>query len=203
MGRQIGPRCKKCRRIGESVCGSQKCAIIKRNFPPGLHGANQFRRLSEFGLQLREKQKVKLIYGVQEKQFRNYYDKASSKHGNTGEELMLQLETRLDNAVFRAGFAETRRQARQLVTHGHFMVDGRRCDIPSRSLRIGEKIELREKSKKGKFYEEHAPYFKTYEAPKWLEVDKAKMSFAVAALPGKEDIQQNIAINLIVEFYSR
>lgn len=202
MGRYIGPRCKKCRRLGESVCGTQKCALTRRNTPPGMHGA-QYKRPSEYGLQLREKQKARALYGIQEKQFRNYYTAASKKQGNTSDTLIQLLESRLDNVVYRAGFAQTRRQARQLVSHGHFLVNGRRCDVPSMRVTVGDQIELRDKSKASPFFKETTPEMKSHVPPQWLTVDQKSTKVTVATLPGKEDFEQQIAINLIVEFYSR
>lgn len=203
MGRKREPRCKKCRRLGESVCGSAKCALTRRQYIPGVHGPKSRPRHSEYGTQLREKQKVKYLYGLMEKQFRNYYKSAIRKQGNTGEELMRMLEMRLDNAVYRAGYATTRRQARQLVSHGHFLVNGRRCDIPSRQLKVGDKIELREKSRKSDFFIQHEQETKMHEAPSWLHVDRGTHTITVQDKPIQEHFEQNIAVNLIIEFYSR
>lgn len=202
MGRYLGPKCKKCRRIGESVCGTAKCALLRRSAPPGIHGA-QRHRVSEYGLQLREKQKAKALFGILEKQFRNYYLKASARTGNTGELFLRLLEQRLDNVVYRAGFASTRRQARQLVSHGHFTVNGKRCDIPSRQVEGGDVIELREKSKKGAYIQSQVDAMKNHHAPKWLLVDNAQFKITVQSAPDMIDMELGIAINLIVEYYSR
>ncbi len=202
MGRYIGPKCKKCRRIGESVCGTAKCALLRRNTPPGIHGA-QRTRVSEYGLQLREKQKAKAIFGIMEKQFRNYYLKASARTGNTAELFLRLLEQRLDNVVYRAGFASTRRQARQLVSHGHFKVNGKRCDIPSRQVEGGDVIELRDKSKKGAYIQSQLDAMKNHHSPKWLLVDNKATTVTVQSTPDMMDMEQGIAINLIVEYYSR
>ncbi|PIW37458.1 MAG: 30S ribosomal protein S4 [Candidatus Kerfeldbacteria bacterium CG15_BIG_FIL_POST_REV_8_21_14_020_45_12] len=203
MGRYTGPKCKPCRRIGESVCGTQKCAVLRRSFIPGQHGPTSRPRLSEYGTQLREKQKARHLYGVLERQFRNYYEQASRAAGNTGELLLQLLERRLDNAVYRAGFAETRRQARQMVGHGHFNVNGRRVDIPSYKVSIGDVIVLRDKSQKSALFNDSEKDRKTHQAPKWLKVDMTKSTVEVTSLPNQEDFEQNIAINLIVEYYSR
>lgn len=204
MGRNLQPTCKTCRRIGESVCGRAKCAVIRRSYAPGAAGArNTRRRLSQYGLQLREKQKAKALYGVLEKQFSNYYKKASGKAGNTGDVLLGLLETRLDNVVYRAGYATTRRQARQLVTHGHFLVNGTRCDIPSRQVKEGDVIELREKSQGSAYFQQNYASLESAEVPTWLAVDAKKNMITVSGQPQKEDFEQGIAVNLIVEFYSR
>ncbi len=202
MARNLRPTCKTCRRIGESVCGKQKCAVIRRPFIPGQHGPKQGNRarLTEYGIQLREKQKAKALYGILEKQFSNYFKKASEASGNTASKFVELVETRLDNAVYRAGFADTRRQARQMVTHGHFLVNGRRCDIPSRAVRIGDVLELRPKSKTSNlFTERQVP---ETVAP-WLSVDRSNWKATVTALPAQEDFEQSVAMNLIIEFYSR
>lgn len=203
MARNLKPACKQCRRIGESVCGKQKCALTRRNSAPGMHGAQRRARLTEYGTQLREKQKAKAIFGVMEKQFRNYFETASSKHGNTTEMLLQLLEQRLDNVVYRAGFAETRRQARQLVAHGHFIVNGHRCDIPSRQIHTGDVIELRDKSKKGSYMNAQLAAWKNKQAPKWMQVDQNAFKITIQSAPSQEDMEQSIAVNLIVEFYSR
>lgn len=204
MARNLGPSCKVCRRLAESVCGKAKCAIIKRNYPPGQAGVRNPRpRLSQYAIQLREKQKAKAIYGLLERQFRNYYEQASKSKGNSGEMLLRLLETRLDNTVYRAGFAATRRQARQLVSHGHFEVNGRRCDIPSAHVRPGDVITLREKSQKGTYMNDRVPQMKMYEAPSWLQLDKKEMTVTVYQQPAQEHFEQNITVNLIIEYYSR
>lgn len=201
MGRNLRPTCKSCRRIGETVCGKAKCALTRRPFIPGQHGPKQGTpRLTEYGTQLREKQKAKALYGLMEKQFSNYFKAALQAQGNTSETFVKLLEQRLDNVVYRAGFAETRRQARQMVTHGHFMVNGRRCDIPSRQVTTGDVIELREKSKKSPLYTE-----KKLEDSNaaWLKVESGSWKITVQSTPTKEDFEQSVAMNLIIEFYSR
>ncbi|MBI2415080.1 MAG: 30S ribosomal protein S4 [Candidatus Kerfeldbacteria bacterium] len=203
MARNLKPRCKQCRRIGESICGSAKCALIRRNYAPGQHGLKRKPRLTEFGLQLREKQKAKIIYGILERQFRNYYRAASKQVGNTSEQLMQFLEGRLDNVVYRAGLAATRRQARQLVSHAHLLVNGVRCNIPSRQIKVGDIVTIRTQSSASKYFTDLANTIKMHQAPAWLEVDKTKYSIIVQNLPTAADAEQNIAVNLIVEYYSR
>lgn len=204
MGRNLGPSCRRCRRLGESVCGKAKCAVIKRNYPPGQAGVRTGqKRLTQYGLQLREKQKAKWMYGILERQFRNYYKKASRKSGNTGELILQMLELRLDNVAYRAGFATTRSQARQLVTHGHFIVNGVRCDIPSRQVEVGDSIELRPKSQKSKYFEQNDSEMKMYEPASWLTVDRKNWKVTVDSIPQIKDFEPNIEIHLIVEFYSR
>ena len=199
MARNIGPKWKRYRRLGLPVPGGKS----NRNYPPGQHGNKRKPRLTEYGLQLREKQKAKLIYGILERQFRSYYEVARKKTGNTGDILMTLLENRFDNIVYRAGFAKTREQARQLVTHGHFNVNGRKCNIPSRQLKSGDEVTLRDKSKGNSLFAQLATDMKMYEAPAWLTVNKDTYTIKVVALPTKEDIEQIITVNLIVEFYSR
>ncbi len=203
MARYTGPKCKRCRRLGESVCGKEKCAILRRSFIPGQHGPNSRPRLSEYGTQLREKQKMRYMYGVLEKQFRGYYKQATNAAGNTGEILQRLLEQRLDNVVYRSGYGSTRAQARQLVTHGHFLVNGRRCDIPSFQVSVNDVITIREKSRKSSFFTENEKALQAHQVPKWLKVDRTKSEIITVSLPDKEDFEQNIAINLIVEYYSR
>ncbi len=204
MGKTIlGSTCKTCRRIGESVCGKQKCALVRRPTAPGRPAGARPPRLTEYGIQLREKQKAKALFGVMEKQFRHYYEAASNKHGNTGQELLQLLEARLDNAVYRAGYAETRSQARQMVSHGHFTLNGRRVDIPSIEVKPGDVFEIREKSKKSPLFADLAKTLASHNVPKWLSIDKSTFVTSVQGTPDSEDVEQQITVNLIVEFYSR
>ncbi len=203
MARNLKPRCKACRRFGESVCGSAKCALIRRNYAPGQHGLKRKPRLTGFGTQLREKQKAKALYGILERQFRNYYRQASKTVGNTAELLLQKLESRLDNVVYRAGFAQTRRQARQLVTHGHVQVNGKKCNIPSRQLTMGEVIALRPNIVASNYAKAASMALKMHQAPAWLQVDKERFTAQVLALPVAADAEQSIAVNMIVEYYSR
>jgi small subunit ribosomal protein S4 len=192
-----------CRREGISVCGREKCALKRRPFVPGAHGPTSRTRPTSYGLQLREKQKAKRIYGVTERQFRRYFDDAAKKRGDTGEFLVRTLETRLDNVVYRLGFAKTRSQARQIVGHGHITVQGKKVDIPSFQVRSGEVIGVRTNSV-------DSPYFKTMrenlgksDVPGWLKLEASEMKGTVLSLPQDQDLTQPFEPKLIVEFYSR
>jgi small subunit ribosomal protein S4 len=180
---------------------SKQNAFKKRKYPPGQHGRSSFRSLSEFGKQLQEKQKARFMFGITEKQFRKYYDKASTMEGVKGEQLMQLLERRLDNVVFRSGLATTRRQARQLVTHGHFELNGRRVDIPSIQVAIGDKIVIRTKSQKSPLFTEVKKAKDS--SVKWVNADNGKLAIEVLALPDKDDTEQLINSQMIVEFYSK
>lgn len=206
MARYTGPSCRLCRREGQKLflkgerCYSGKCAIDKRNYAPGQHGQSR-KKISEYGLQLREKQKAKRFYGMLETQFRNLFDKAAKKKGITGENLLIMLETRLDNVVFRMGFASSRKEARQLVTHGHFTLNGKKVDIPSLEVKAGDVIKVKEKS-------QNSPKFKEIKdmaisVPAWITVDVEKLEGKVVAIPRREDIDTPIAEHLIVELYSK
>ncbi|GAB4480546.1 MAG: 30S ribosomal protein S4 [Anaerolineae bacterium] len=189
-----------------SRCLSPKCAIERRNYPPGQHGKEKaFRRgrASDFSLQLREKQKVRRIYGVLERQFRRYYRDALRRPGLTGTNLLIMLETRLDNVVYRMGFAESRAQARQLVSHGHFLVNGRRTDVPSYLLRPGDKIEVREGSRKRTYFKDLREVMADWSVPQWLSRDVSALRGEVVRLPERTDIEMTINEQLIVEYYNR
>lgn len=200
--RYTGPKAKLCRRLGVNLFGTEKYTKILRNRQgkPGMHGA-KFSKKSEFGRQLEEKQKARYIFGVTEKQSRRYMQKASAQQGDTGENYLRLFERRLDNVVYVSQLALTRPQARQMVSHGHFKVNGRRVDIPSIMVRPGDKIELVDKFKKSPLYADLAKV-KDY-SPKWLTVDLKKISIDVLALPEKDDLEKSIDSQLIVEFYSR
>lgn len=209
MGRYTDSVCRQCRREGEKLflkgdrCYSEKCAVERRPFPPGSHGQGRRQKPSEYGLQLREKQKTRRVYGVLEKQFRNYFAAADRQQGITGENLLVLLERRLDNVVFRLGFAASRKEARQLVNHGHFTVNGRKVSIPSYLIRVGDVIQVKEGSKESpKFAEikEQAAY-KT--PPEWLSVDVENLTGTVLAYPIREQIDTAVNEQLIVELYSR
>jgi small subunit ribosomal protein S4 len=201
--------CRLCRREGMKLflkgpkCFSEKCPVEKRNFAPGQHGKDRKAKVVGYGLQLREKQKAKRIYFTLENQFRNYFEKAAKAKGVTGERLLQQLEGRLDNVVFRLGFAVARRQARQLVRHGHITVNGRKVNIPSYQVSVGDEIVLREKSRalplvlQAKEFSSHQP------APNWLEIDRENFKGRVTALPKREDINLPLNEQLIVELYSK
>lgn len=203
MARNLKPACKQCRRIGESVCGKAKCAITKRNYPPGQHGLKNKRRLTEYGLQLREKQKAKLLYGILERQFAKYYVTATRQEGNTGDLLLRLLENRFDNVIYRSGYATTRRQARQLVTHGHFQINGVNCNVPSRVVKVGDVITIKPSSQKSEYFKEVPNAMKMHDVPGWLEVSADTLTAKVQAIPTPADAEQSIAVNLIVEYYSR
>ena len=208
MSRYTDANCKLCRREGQKLllkgerCYSSKCAIERRNYAPGQHGQAR-KKMSDYGLQLREKQKAKRFYGVQETQFRNLFEKASKRHGKTGENLMILLETRLDNVVFRLGFAASRKEARQLVTHGHFTVNGHKADIPSMELKAGDVITVREESRASAKIKELIEGMDSRIAPKWLVVDKEAVKATVDTLPKREDIDFPFEEQLIVELYSK
>ncbi|NBG88987.1 30S ribosomal protein S4 [Isachenkonia alkalipeptolytica] len=207
MARYTGPSCRLCRREGEKLylkgdrCYTDKCAVGKRSYAPGQHGTSR-KKLSNYGLQLREKQKAKRFYGLLESQFRKYFEMADRKTGVTGENLLSILESRLDNTVFRMGFATSRKEARQLVTHGHFTINGKKVDIPSYLVSVGDVITVKEKSKASNKFKEIAEGSKGT-APQWLTVEAEKLEGKVVALPSRDDIDLPIAENLIVELYSK
>jgi small subunit ribosomal protein S4 len=184
-------------------CFTDKCPVEKRNFAPGQHGKDRKAKVVGYGLQLREKQKTKRIYFAQEKQFRNYFEKAFRQPGVTGELLLQQLERRLDSVVLRLGFAVSRRQSRQLVRHGHVDVNGRRVNIPSFSVKVGDEIQVREKAKKFTVVEGARDFSSHQPAPAWLEVDRDNLKGRVLALPKREDINLPVNEQLIVELYSK
>lgn len=209
MARYKGPVCRLCRREGMKLflkgpkCFSDKCPIEKRNFAPGQHGKDRKAKVVGYGLQLREKQKTKRIYFTLENQFRNYFEKAARKPGVTGELLLQQLERRLDNVVYRLGFAISRRQARQLVRHGHVDVNGRRVNIPSFEVSAGDEIQVREKARKFTAVESAREYASHQPVVAWLEVDRDNLKGRVLNLPKREDIGTPVNEQLIVELYSK
>ena len=209
MARYTDAVCRLCRREGMKLflkgtkCFSDKCPIEKRNFAPGQHGKDRKAKIVGYGLQLREKQKAKRMYFTQEGQFRNYFEKAFRAKGVTGEKLLQQLERRLDNVVFRLGFAMSRRQARQLVRHGHVAVNGRKVNIPSFEVAPGQEITIRESSKKLPILEQAKDFASHQPAPMWLEIDRDNYKGRVLALPKREDIQAPVNEQLIVELYSK
>ena len=201
MARYTGPRTKIARKLGEAIFGPDK-VLSKKNYPPGQHGANKRRKTSEYGIQLREKQKAKYTYGVLEKQFRNLFEKASRTKGIKGEVLLQLLEARLDNVVFRLGLAPTRSAARQLVSHRHIVVDGKVVNIPSYSLKPGQVVGVREKSKSLEIIADSLSGFNHSKYP-WLEWDESSKSGKVLHTPERADIPENIKEQLIVELYSK
>jgi small subunit ribosomal protein S4 len=183
-------------------CYTEKCALNRRNTAPGQHGAAR-KKIGEYGLQLREKQKAKRYYGIQEKQFRNYFAKAEVKEGMTGENLLTLIERRFDNVVFRMGMGESRRDARQLIVHGHFLINGKKADIPSMMLKVGDVISVREASRKSEKFKALVENLDNRQAPAWITVDKENVTATVAALPKREDIDFPFEEHLIVELYSK
>lgn len=208
MARYTGAVCKLCRREGLKLylkgdrCFTAKCGIDRRGYPPGQHGQGR-KKVSEYGLQLREKQKARRYYGILEKQFRNYYVKASRQPGVTGENLLRILERRLDNVVYRLGLATSRSEARQLVRHGHYTVNGRKTNIPSFLVRVGDVIAVKEKSKESPRIKELLDRAADHTAPDWLEYDENLAQGRVVALPDREQIDVPIQETLIVELYSK
>ena len=211
MARYTDAVCKLCRREGMKLflkgerCLSPKCAIERRPYPPGEHGQRRTgrRKVSDYGMQLREKQKVRRMYGVLERQFRRYFQEASRRKGQTGETLLILLERRLDNVVYRLGFADSRAQARQLVRHGHFEVNGTKTDIPSYLVKPGDVIRVRERSRSRTYFKERAQLLEGRAVPEWLQLRPAEMSGTVLAEPSRQDIQIPVNEQLIVEYYSR
>jgi len=208
MARYTGPVCRLCRREGMKLylkgdrCYSEKCAIDRRNYAPGQHGQRRA-KASEYGMQLREKQKVRRVYGVLEGQFRGYFGKAERQQGVTGENLLRILERRLDNVVYRLGFASSRAQARQLVRHNHFTLNGHKANIPSMQVHVGDVIQLKEKSKSSAVIKEIIENLGQKTPPAWLELDKENLSGRVVALPTRDDIDLPVQEQMIVELYSR
>jgi len=209
MARYNGPVCKLCRREKTKLflkgdrCYTDKCALEKKETLPGQHGTLRRRRLSEYGVQLREKQKVRRIYGIMEKQFRNYFQKAERKKGITGENLLQALESRLDNTVYRLGFAPSRKLARQLVRHGHFQVNERKVNIPSYQVKPRDVVKVREKSRGLAIIHDSLKAADRLGKLSWLRVDKAKLEGEVLDLPTREQIPEPITEKLIVELYSK
>jgi small subunit ribosomal protein S4 len=209
LARYTDAVCRLCRREGMklflkgSKCFTDKCPVEKRNFAPGQHGKDRKAKIVGYGLQLREKQKAKRIYFTQEGQFRNYFEKAARAKGVTGEKLLQQLERRLDNVVYRLGLASSRRQARQLVRHGHIQVDGRKVNIPSYEVSVGEEVAIREGSRKLPILEQAKDFASHQIAPNWLTVDRDNYKGRITALPKREDIQLPVNEQLIVELYSK
>ena len=206
MARYTEANCRLCRREGQKLflkgerCYGGKCALEKRNYAPGQHGQAR-KKTSDYGLQLREKQKAKRFYGMQEKQFRNLFAKAAKRAGKTGDNLLILLETRLDNCVYRLGFASSRKEARQLVVHGHFTVNGKKVQAPAMELKAGDVIAVKEKSTKSPKFKEIREMSIT--VPAWMTVDVDKLEGKVVAMPTREEIDTPVAEHLIVELYSK
>ena len=208
MARYTGPVCRLCRREGTKLylkgdrCYSDKCAVDRRAYAPGQHGHSR-KKVSEYGLQLREKQKVRRVYGVLENQFRNYFVKADRQKGITGENLLSLLERRLDNVIFRLGFAYSRTEARQLVRHGHFTINGKKVNIPSFLVSVGDEIAVKESSKNSPKLKDVAEVAEHKTVPAWLDRNAAELTGKVVAFPKREDIDLPLQVHLIVELYSR
>jgi len=207
MARYTASVCRLCRREGAKLflkgtrCYTKKCSFERRPTPPGQHGVRR-RKVGEYGLQLREKQKMRRVYMVLERQFRNYFTQAENRPGVTGENLLRMLELRLDNSIFRAGFALSRAQARQFVAHGHFMVNGHVVDIPSYQLRVGDRIEIR-KGRATLDPFKTAAANRSTQAPEWLSVDNAKLTASITDLPRRDQMPLDLNEQLVVEYYSR
>ncbi len=208
MARYTESVCRLCRREGAKLflkgtrCYTKKCAFERRPSPPGQHGVRR-RKVGEYGLQLREKQKVRRVYGVLERQFRNYFIDAENRPGVTGESLLRHLELRLDNVVYRMGFATSRAQARQLVNHGHFAVNGRATNIASYQLRTGDKVEVRESHRAREPFKIAKETLRSHQAPEWLSIDAANLAGTVVDLPRRDQMPLDLNEQLVVEYYSR
>ncbi len=203
MARFNGPRGKVCRRLDYPCFESPKFSRITKNYPPGEHGPTSRRRLSDYGIQMREKQRIKYTYGVLEKQFANYFKKADTKEGITGHILLQMLESRLDNVVYRMGFAPTRRAARQLVTHGHFLVNNRKVNIPSFSVKEGSEIRVRDKSKRIPLILDSVKRIKGDHTLPWMSIDKAKLVGEFLKVPERNELPEDFNEQLVVELYSK
>ena len=209
MARYTGPVCKLCRREKQKLflkgtkCFTEKCPVERKNYPPGQHGLSRRAKVSDYSVQLREKQKVKRTYGVLETQFRNYFELASKQKGRTGENLVKLLERRLDNVIYRAGLAASRKAARQLVRHRHFKINGKPVNVPSYLLKAGDTVQVKDKSKQVKVFHESMKKIKDDMLPAWLQVDKAGLKGTLLAIPERIDIPFNANEQLIVELYSK
>ena len=213
MARNLDPKCKQCRREGVKLflkgdkCFSTTCPMLKRDYPPGVHGPSSKKgrkpRLSGYGTQLREKQKAKRTYRLLEKQFKLYFDKASHMPGDTSENLLQLLELRLDNLVYRLGFATSRDSARQLVTHGHITIDGKKASIPSIQIKVGQKISILDNVKEKEYWKKQLPKLAKVEVPSWLSLDPNKYEGQIVSIPSRQDLPTSFDPTMIVEFYSR
>jgi small subunit ribosomal protein S4 len=210
MARILDSKCKLCRRAGEKLflkgdrCSSPKCAMVRRPYLPGVHGHNPSRGGSEFGKQLAMKQKIKRLYGVMERQFRHHFEEVQKVPGITGDQLLSRLERRLDNVVYRLGFAVSRTQAKQLVSHKMFEVNGTRLNIPSAELHVGDTISLKTSKKDNAYFKQQIELLKTKkDIPHWLALDIEKLSGTVIALPSREDVGVSVDPQMVVEYYSK
>ena len=211
MGKNLDAKCKQCRRAGEKLflkgerCFSPKCAMVKRNYPPGFHGPKGKKRLTDYGLPLNEKQKARKMYGLREGQFKLIFKKEQSRGGDVGANFLRALEMRLDNIIYRAGFAPSRQQARQIVSHGHVTIDDKKMNIPSYQVKIGQVVKIKKSSAKNKYFRDLPERLKTLapEQKSWLAVDVKDLSAKVLHEPRTEDLPQNIKTHMIIEFYSK
>ncbi|HCW32700.1 MAG: 30S ribosomal protein S4, small subunit ribosomal protein S4 [Candidatus Peregrinibacteria bacterium GW2011_GWE2_39_6] len=205
MSRYTGPKARHCRRFGVNIYGADKYdkILAKRDYPPGLHGKTQFSKKTEFRKQLEEKQKARFMFGISEKQFRNYYVKADKSSAITGDELLRLLEKRLDNVLYRSGFANTRAQARQMVSHGLALLNKTRVTIPSQQIKIGDKIEIRPQNLESPLFAILKSGKKKINPARWLTVDPKNLTIEILSLPEVDDLEKSIESHLIVEFYSK
>ncbi len=209
MGKNLENKCKQCRRLGEKLCtkgercGTSKCALVKRNYPPGFHGPKGRKRLSDYGLQLAEKQKVRKFYNLLEKQFKLNFDKASGQSGDLGMNLLRLLESRLDNVVYRLGWASSRSQARQLVSHGHITLNGKKATIPSMIVKEGQIIAIKDNKLKKNYFKQLEDYLKKVERPGWLNILDNHWQAKVLHNPKDEELPANFKMQMIIEFYSK
>ncbi|MBI5214771.1 MAG: 30S ribosomal protein S4 [Ignavibacteriae bacterium] len=209
MGRYLDSSCRLCRRertklfLKGTKCFTEKCPVERRGYPPGQHGQSRRQKTSEYGVQLREKQKIRRMYGLMEEQFHQYFEKALAQPGRTGENLVKLLERRLDNVVYRMGFAPSRKAARQLVNHGHLLVNDKVVTIPSYLIRPGEVVQIRERSKKMEVFHSSMKRIKDTMLPTWVSLDKAKMAGTFLSIPERADIPLNANEQLVVELYSK
>ncbi len=209
MARYTGAVCRLCRRENLKLflkgdrCYSDKCAFDRRSYPPGQHGQRRGRKISDYGIQLREKQKVKRLYGLSEKQFYLFFKRANRQRGVTGTNIIVMLERRLDNIIYRLGFVNSRTQGRHFVRHGHFLVNGKRVNIPSYQINIGDKIEIRDKSKKMQIFNDAINAVVRRGIPQWLDLDKENMTGSISTFPIREDITIPMQEQLIVELYTK
>lgn len=210
MARDTLAQCRVCRRAGVKLylkgerCFTPKCAIVKRNYPPGVHGVKKSKpRLTPYGIQLREKQKAKMYYGMSESQFRRYFDTATRKTGDTSVIMQQLLELRLDNVVYRLGFSHSRKTSRELVSHGHLAVNGKKVTIPSYQVRVGDTITIREQKAKNKYFQALPKMMEKYTPPSWLQSDRKKLEGKIVSMPTPEEAAPVYDMKYIVEFYSR
>jgi len=194
---------KSCRRYGVKLCQSEKCPVSKRKYPPGIHGPKGMKRLTEFGTQLAEKQKAKILYHITERQFRRYYDEAMNKKGDTGEFLLKTLETRLDNVVYRSGLAKTRAQSRQMVNHGFFLINGKSVDIPSYQVKTKDLISIKPSKEKSKIFENLEKRLEKSDVCSWLHLDLKLKTIKVLSMPKSDEAEKGFNPRLVIELYSK